>query len=63
MNRPLKGPDDMYTRGYRTAAGALLNSNGESLRTTERVYKQADYAIDTEFGKGVLDALTDWKAL
>jgi hypothetical protein len=63
MNRPLKGPDDKYTVGYRTAAGRLLNSNGETLAGTERIYHQADYATETEFGKGVLDALADWKAL
>jgi hypothetical protein len=63
MNRPLKGPDDEYTKGYRVAAGKLLNSNGEAARATYRLYNPSDYATETAFGKGVLDALQDWETL
>jgi hypothetical protein len=62
-NRLLKGPDDEYTVGYRVEAGRLLNSRGEAAAVTRRLYKEADYATETAFGRGVLDALSDWDAL
>jgi hypothetical protein len=60
--------DDMFVRGYRCAAAALLNGPDRPAEyaTLCRLYNfqgTATVPDETEFGQGVQAALTDWSEM
>lgn len=56
----LKGSRSEFVKGYRCAAGGLL-ARAFTAELLRRNYPADDADGETEFGRGVIEALADWE--